>query len=424
MMVHSLNEEFIGSPNATSQTTTPATIISPDSSGMDNMTMSTGGLNQFDGSQGLGEDSDGLNLFSDGDLRSEEIQTPSAYNSRLRLYQNLGGHGMKVNTCAFSFDGRWFASAGLDKKVLIWSVLDQELKYTIESGPQGHTLGITNTRFGPDNRYILGTSSDDKTVRIWDLAPLAQGSSIVSSLAVLKGHECNVTGIDFCPSIGSNQCVSCDREGKVRLWDFTTGECLRVIPVAPKSMFSSSSVRYHPLNPSVIAVAMGGLFFMVQADSQPEAISRAIGTKHNKQITTLDWTSQGDYIVTASDELICVWDTTNTTQWRLVRYHASQKISSCAFLKTRSTTINVESMSTTQLVYGDYENIWIWTFNPGKDKQNGFVANPQVYAKAHPGATVTALACATMSLEEETAIVLASASSSKDGNLKLWQVPG
>ncbi|KAF9099663.1 hypothetical protein BGX27_000544, partial [Mortierella sp. AM989] len=424
-------EEFVGSPNVTSQTTTPATNISPDSTGIENITMSTGALCHFDGGQSLGEDNVTFDLFNDGDgdRRSEEGQMSAPHSSQLRLYDNLGGHKMKVNTCAFSFDGRWFASAGVDKKVMIWSVADQKLRYTIESGSQGHTHVITNARFVPDNRYILGTTSTDATVRIWDLTPLAEGSSTINSLAVLKGHRCNVTGIDFCPSIGSNQCISCDVEGKVRLWDFKTGQCLQIISVAPPQMFSSSTVRCHPLNPSIIAVAMGRMLFMIQIENQPETII-PIETNHNKQITTLDWASQGDYLVTASDELVCIWETAQATQWcvyKRYKRHTPPKISSCAFLKPRpksstgSTTELTTPTATTQLVYGDYENIWIWTFNAGKDKRNTFKGEPQLHQKAHPSATVTALACTATDLEGEIAIVLASASASKDDNLKLWQ---
>lgn len=111
---------------------------------------------------------------------------------------------------------------------MIWSVVDKELKYTIE-GAEGHTTYITSARFTPDDRLIFGTAADD-SARIWDLGPLAQGtSSTVHSLQVLKGQSMEFKAVDFCPGVGSSKCVTCDASGELRLWDFKTGQCERTI---------------------------------------------------------------------------------------------------------------------------------------------------------------------------------------------------
>ena len=158
-----------------------------------------------------------------------DMQATSLHDSQLQLFANLNGHSKKVSTCTFSTDGQWLASAGIDKKVLIWSVATKELKCTID-GPEGHTLQVNNARFCSDDRLILGTTSYDQTVRIWDLAPLAQGTSLTAkSISALKGHHAAVSAMDFCPMIGSNRCVSCDFDGELRVWNFMTGECERVI---------------------------------------------------------------------------------------------------------------------------------------------------------------------------------------------------
>lgn len=151
----------------------------------------------------------------------------STSHSLLQPIGNLSGHGQKISTCAFSNDGRWLASAGIDRKILIWSVYDKELKATID-GPEGHTGTVANARFSADDRLLLATASHDSSVRIWDLTPLAHGTGPVASVQVLKGHKMTVSAVDFCPG-GSNRCVSCDGDGELRLWDFVTGHCERVI---------------------------------------------------------------------------------------------------------------------------------------------------------------------------------------------------
>ncbi|KAG0009335.1 hypothetical protein BGZ81_003491 [Podila clonocystis] len=422
-------KEFAGSPG--SQSGTPVPIISPVSAGMENMSMNSGGVDELGRIQNLLTDdsgfqhieNDGLQMEDMGvdafgnvnllSLGTEETQMSTSHNL-LQPFGNLSGHGQKISTCAFSNDGQWLASAGIDRKILLWSVYDKELKATID-GPEGHTGPITNARFSADDRLLLATASHDSTVRIWDLTPLAHGTGPVKSVQVLRGHKMTVTAVDFCPG-GSNRCVSCDGDGELRLWDFMTGHCERVIRMSAKPVFTPNPVRFHPQNPNIVAVATGTTLYSVQINDQ-SAQPRPINTTHSKNISTLDWSSTGN-LVTASDDQVCVWDTTqgnNSSQWRVVASQQSQKISSCAFLKSNT---GGPAGRTTRLVYGDYEKIWVWTLNPGGYTNSPPIADPQ----AHPGAAVTALSCTSTSLDGESALVLASASAGKDNNLKLWHV--
>ncbi|OAQ34801.1 WD40 repeat-like protein [Linnemannia elongata AG-77] len=432
--------DFAGA--AGSQGGNPGTIISPVSTGLENMTMNSGGVDEigriqnlltdngdFENieSEGLQMDDEGVDAFGNVNLlniRNEDMQTTSLHDSQLKLFANMTGHGQKVSTCAFSSDGQWLASAGVDKKVLIWSVATKELKCTID-GPEGHTGQVTNARFCSDDRLILGTTSQDNTVRIWDLTPLAQGASMTArSISVLKGHKMTVTAVDFCPMIGSNRCVSCDFDGELRIWNFITGDCERVInKMSEKQVYSSKPVRYHPQNPNIIAVALGKSLYVVNIND-PNSQPRAIDTTHKKNILTLDWSMQGHHLATASEDQVCVWDTTQTAQWRVLASQQLQKISSCAFVKTYEGAAGganaVTSTQPTRLVYGEYEKIWTWAFGSGRFMGTGPVTEPQ----AHPGAAVTALACTSSHLDGENVLVLASASAGKDGNLKLWKIAG
>lgn len=97
----------------------------------------------------------------------------------------------------------------------LWNVstMKHEMTYS------GHSQGINDVCFSPDDRYVL-TCSDDKTLRIYD----AKSGTCVREL---KGHTSFVFCAKFSPHM--NLIASGSFDECVRLWDTRTGACLRVI---------------------------------------------------------------------------------------------------------------------------------------------------------------------------------------------------
>jgi WD40 repeat protein len=74
----------------------------------------------------------------------------------------LQGHTDRVDSVAYSPDGRWIVTAGVDGTARVWDAEDGQQKMVV----QGHTDWVNSAAYSPDGRWIVTASSDD-TARVW-----------------------------------------------------------------------------------------------------------------------------------------------------------------------------------------------------------------------------------------------------------------
>ena len=89
-------------------------------------------------------------------------------------------------------DTNTFASACLDRTVKIWSLGSPHANFTLEAH---ETKGVNHVDYYPqaDKPYLL-TTSDDKTVKVWDYTTKAL-------IATLEGHTSNVSFACYHPEL-------------------------------------------------------------------------------------------------------------------------------------------------------------------------------------------------------------------------------
>ncbi len=86
----------------------------------------------------------------------------------------------------------------------------------------GHTDAVLSLAFKP-GEYLLASGSDDKTVRIWNLAD----ANNLRHVRTLKGHASRVWAVAWSPN--GQTLASAGDDGTVRLWNPNNGKSLAVL---------------------------------------------------------------------------------------------------------------------------------------------------------------------------------------------------
>ncbi|KAJ5482963.1 Nuclear distribution protein nudF 1 [Penicillium diatomitis] len=157
---------------------------------------------------------------------SRRNQDPVSWLPRDPARHDLESHREAVNCVAFHPIFSSLASGSEDSTIKIWDWELGELERTIK----GHTRAVLDVDYGgPRGGTLLASCSSDLTIKLFDPA------DEYKNIRTLPGHDHSVSAVRFIPSgaagspMSGNLLVSASRDMTLRIWDVTTGYCVKTL---------------------------------------------------------------------------------------------------------------------------------------------------------------------------------------------------
>lgn len=215
-----------------------------------------------------------------------------------RQIRSFLGHSSTINTIAFSPDGTKLVSGGSDNIAIVWEVNTGEVIHKFTD----HIERITSVQFSPDGSLIASGGYDD-SVLVWQ----SQNGKVVQKIAANsdKGLGYGVS-VSFSPD-GKSIAVGNDNK-TTEVWNLATGAKIKSLRYEPDG-WSGGSANKSILLESALYMASNhaGIYQWNTTTWKPELI-------YQEKITECkSFSQQKDYLMACMEDEIKVWNIKNAT---------------------------------------------------------------------------------------------------------------
>ncbi|GFR45284.1 hypothetical protein Agub_g6392, partial [Astrephomene gubernaculifera] len=220
------------------------------------------------------------------------------------------GHDGSVRAISFSADGTLLATGSNDRTVRLWHLIPTPSGFGASISPflvlSGHTDVIRCVAFSPvASSRLMASASEDRTVRLWHVAPAGQGASRLHR--ELRGHDSWVICCAF--SSHGQRVATASLDKTVRIWSVTNGEQQLVLHG------HSSGVTSVAFSPDSMTLVSGGADNSVRQWNARTGQQLAMMQGHIGQIAAVAYSPTGHAVGSgAADATVRLWDATRGQQ--------------------------------------------------------------------------------------------------------------
>ncbi len=253
-----------------------------------------------------------------------------------QILKPLEGHGRVVTEVAFSPNGRFIASASWDGSVRVWGInlispvltLPQDYgalkkRAALKSQELSKTKTLLSQKaLGPAYAKLLAAWGEEGYGRESEFYPLfenlrqlgtAQKIRMITPFITLEGHAGPVCSVDF--SKDGMFLLSGGRDGMMRMWDFRSGEMIRLFSEGDAPI---SSVAY---SPDYHFIASGGDGVKLWDPSTGRVVHRLGG--HTRPVHSVAFSPDGKILASGGDDhTIRLWNAEEGRHLRTLTGHA------------------------------------------------------------------------------------------------------